>query len=103
MEDPVNIHHLHFQFYVKIARPDVLPMEGLFSDSLCLFWYDLFPIRYRLAQGSDWQILKSAYGRILDTALPLSSPCHRLPGHCVVVNNGVFSVYRLSPSQHPDP
>ena len=44
----VHIHHLHFQFSVNLVRP-VLPMEGLFSDSLCLFWYDLFPIRCRLA------------------------------------------------------
>ena len=85
-----------------------LPMEGLLS-SVCFGMTCSRSAAVWL--GSDWQILKSAYRRILDTALSASlgdTVLYLSPGLVFVVNNGVFSVYRLSPwlmgaNQHPDP
>ena len=48
--------------------------------------------------GSDCQILKSAYRRILDTALPLpSSPGHRLPGPCLLWTMACFQFIDYPP------
>ena len=75
------------------------------SHGRIILWFSVFVLVWLVpdplppGRGSDWQILKSAYRRILDTALPQSpsSPCHRLPGLCLLWTMACFQFIDYPP------